>query len=469
MSKRLREIMARVTAADARLEALLLDFRAMAGEMLGGRKDLDAAKREILELARELTAPPNQDPPPPAGSLAAYIATLPFASELPPLPSYAKPRRSDCDWIMPPGSSGVGAVYRDWLSQGHTTDEVFTIGIEGAVENIRVGHGWGHLGADTIGTQNRTGKIRIRLVGLTEDAEAKLDIGQQWALVDRLEVHDLGLRGQSSNFIVGTINNGTPLGDLVFDGCWFLEGQNRLNHHASGAHISDCRSLVIANHKNKAGTGFREHCFYLKSTTEGPTWIVDSDLSGGNRTWFQRRPQRGDNARPAGPVMVFRNHGEPYGWNHGSDGSSYDGGSAITIWTAPDDSVYVAGNRVTDAKYGCLMIGGQGQARDHTPAGVHPIQRAWVWDNDFENLRGDRACAAVSSTGEVHIGPNRFESSRQSLVLDSEWQVNRVGIPNGSVTLHDPALVDLDIQTAFGGKRYLTRGEKTAMLATASN
>lgn len=474
MNDRLREIMARVAAADGRLDGLLLDLRAMAGEMLAGRKDLSAAKNELIELARELAEPPPPpppvdppvEPPPPAGSLEAYIASLPFAAELPALPTYRKPLRVDCDWIMRPGgSTRPGDAYRQWLQMGHTTDEVFTIGVEGVVENIRVGHGWGSIGGDTIGTQARDDRVRIRLVGLTEDAECKLTIGQQWARVDRLEVHDLGLRGQSSNFIVSTINNGHPLGDLVFDGCWFLQGADRPNHHVSGAHLNDHRSLTIRNHKNKAGISFREHCFYLKSSTEGPTWILDSDLGGGNRTWFQRRPDVVGNARPGGPFMVFRNHGDSYGWNHGSDGSSYNGGSAITIWTAPDDSVYVAGNHVRDAKYGCLMIGGQGPGKDHTLPGQHPVQRAWVWDNDFENLRGDRSCAAISCTGEVHIGPNRFESGRTLLMLDSEWQMSRVGIPNGSVALHDVDLVHVDIRTAFGGvTRSLTTAEKSAML-----
>jgi len=472
-AERLAKLLARALHAEGSAEAKVEALEAEADRVSSALDEARAERAQIIRIRSDIQRQYLEALKPVPDELAAYVAGLPFADELPPLPDYTKPAADDCDWIWS-DETRPGDAYRAWLAEGHAPTETFTIGVEGARGFVRVGHGWGSLGGDTIGTAARTDRISVRLVGLTPDAEVKLSIGHQWALVERLEVHDLGLRGDSSNFIVGTVLLGIPAGDLVFDGCEFLQGHERSNPHVSGAHLGDHRSLVVRNHRTSPDLRLREHDFYIKSSTAGPTWIVDNVFGAGNRTWFQRRPGANEgNARPAGPFIVMRNRGDGYGWRHGMDGGSFAGGSAITVWTAPEDKVFVAGNVVLDSKYGCLMVGGQPPEKNFLNENGFPIQEVWIWDNVFENSQQGRPgnlpkreAASVTGVELVHWGPNDLQRGAR-LTLNNEWGMNRHGIANGEVRLYDPAIVGDSVYTwdaSLQDERPMLQSELEALL-----
>jgi hypothetical protein len=206
------------------------------------------------------------------------------------------------------------------------------------------------------------------------------------------------------------------------------------------------KTLIWRNHKWRGeqpgtpGINLREHCAYFKScvggATGGGTWIIGNDLRGGNRTGFQVRPQADLNMRPTGPVVIANNYADGYGWNNGSDGSSYDGGGCITVWTSPEWPVYIFGNRVTDSKYGCLVLSPQGPSRNWLNADGYPIRSAYIYGNTFENLRGDRDGVSITGVQNVHWFNNRSRGKYGALMLDAPWGIQVAGIANGAVAVY---------------------------------
>jgi len=197
----------------------------------------------------------------------------------------------------------------------------------------------------------------------------------------------------------------------------------------------------------------------------------DNDLRGGNRTGFQIRPQADENQRPRGPQVISGNTAVGYGWNMGDTPATFDGGSCITVWANPEDRTWIFGNTITDAKYGCLMVGGQGPDRNWLNADGFPIHQVLIWGNTFENAQEGhpaglpkRSAASITAVEELHWGENAMlEGAR--LTLNDQWGIQTHGIHNGLVQLHMPALPSYPVWTYDGSNRPMTPEELTALLA----
>ena len=468
---------------------------------------IDALHRRVSALEDAINpsrpAPPDElDPPvavpPPAGldmmsdpgnlALRDYIRTLPFARLMPAFPFYLIPTEQECDWIIEGTTAksqtrGVESINGQYpMARAYEASRLagvegkITFGVKGNIGQQMIGYGYGHPGYTTLRFQGED--IDVDIVGLDDEAEMRTTLGGAHGFIESIRFFNIGLRGGAANFVVATIGDAaheTDVGDVVFDGCAWLNdpswSEGDYAPHTSGLHLGDHRSLILRRHRYEGFRG-REHCLYDKSSSHGPTWIVQNDMKGGNRTWFQRRPDPGKNIEPVGDFCVLLNEGDSYGWDHGDDGSSFAGGSAITVWTCPMDRVFIAGNTVRDAKYGCLMLGAQPPSQGNfLNAAGFPIREAWIWDNYFDNSHTghpvnlpSRSAVAITSVQHAHLGPNTFANGAE-LVLDNEWGMNAHGIKNGKVTLYGEQYAAMMIQTYRDtpAGRLVTGREKEAM------
>jgi len=228
-------------------------------------------------------------------------------------------------------------------------------------------------------------------------------------------------------------------------------------------HIDKWDTLVWRRHRwrgerpNTPGVNLREHSGYLKSS-RGQTWILENDLRGGNRTGFQIRPEVDHNERPVGPVVIAYNRADGYGWNNGRTPETFDGGSALTVWTNPEGPTFIFRNEVTDAKYGCLMVGGQPEGLNWFNENGFPIRDVYVADNHFENRNGDRGAVSLTAIEDLHLYANDIDGK---LTLNSQWGMIRLGIPNGRTALYDDALVERQIYT------YDPETQRTRLMSAA--
>ena len=412
---------------------------------------------------------------------------LPF--EVPPIPAYRKPGPEDCDWIIQDGVARSRRALPDILASDHegyllgpvyqasrearrnrnslAKDRPVTIGVmDDAGEGVLCG-GWSVHSPRSVFSKNSQGTfedVAIEIVGLSESCEVSISWDTRWGQPKLIGLFNIGIRGRNDSFIIRA-NAGVDR--LIIDGCWWLPNKGYAGtnqRHASGMHIDRWGELIWRNHRWRGerpgtpGINLREHSAYLKSARVG-TWIVGNDLRGGNRTGFQIRPEPAKNEIPVGPIVIANNVAAGYGWNNGSDPSSYDGGSCITVWTNPNDSTYVFGNSITDAKYGCLTITAQGPENNWTGADGFPIGPVFLAGNTFENRRGDRDPVAITACQEVHLYPNEVQGR---FVLNNAWGMRIHGIANGPVLAHDPVATELDLWTwNLKSERLEKIGKKT--------
>ncbi len=456
-----------------------VDLREIYNTIQEAQEKLQEAEELLLDYILDASPDPDPlpepdpDPDPPSGSLEEYLASMPF--DVPTFPSYTIPTQEDCEWIIEnnvarstrglqdiavtPGDPTylIGPAYRASIAAGHELPIDF--GVRDNAGTAVFGDGW-----SSPGSWNKRSvfvedfrDMRCRLVGLTPQAEIIVSWGKRWGYVEELGLYNIGLRGPNDSFIIRA-NEG--IGDLTLDGCWFLTAENHPDIHTSGMHTDDWRTLIIRNHKY-VGTLFDEHPFYLKSS-EGATWIVQNDLRGGNRTGFQIRPGADDpgNDRPVGPIVIALNVTDKAGFDH----EVFNGGSFLTVWSNPEGNTYVLGNRITDARYGCLSINAQGwyngKQVDWLNDKGFPIRNVWVWDNVFTNPRAQRAAASVTAVERLHFGPNQFTK----LFLNNEWGMKKHGIGNGEVILYDPEILHESVWTYDTKVRPLEESELQPLL-----
>ncbi len=451
----------------------------------------------------------------------AILANTPFANRLPDLPEYTIPTRADCEWIIQDGRAvsqrGLASVagvddpgqltfyvlaeaYRASIAAGHELPIDF--GVVGNAGHLSMAAGWNSQPRRlTIPLEEgKYADLSLNIVGLSDDAEVQIGWGTQYGFVRSLGLYNIGIRAPKDSFAIRA-NDG--IGTFIADGCWILNGTDpetgQMITHASGIHMDKWDVLVLRNFKWRGKTpediGFkcREHLFYLKSS-RGLTWILDNNLMGGNRTGFQIRPGNdvAGSEMPRGPVVIAGNYAEGldlagnpsgYGWNNGETGETFDGGSCITVWSNPMAPTFIVGNRILDAKYGCLSVTGQpfgfgGVNRNWYNAHDRPHDDVFIYGNEFENMQRGRAdnlprrgAVSLSATTRLHLYGNDIDGT---LTLDNEWSVRNAMDPSGqpgnqrniAVTLYDPALVDREIRTYRNGRNeFLTRAEKQAMLA----
>ena len=410
---------------------------------------------------------------------------LPFADLLPSFPQYRIPTLDDCHWTIDNGVAQsrhglddiddeylVGAAYRASIEAGHVLPIRFCV-YDNAGQAV-FGGGYSQYGNRSIFVRDGEGYLPLEaeFVGLTDTAEMQIGWDVKWGKLEHLGLYNIGLRGPNDSFIIRA-NSG--IGTLIIDGCWWLAsrsyapgGEHAGSRHASGMHIDKWDTLVWRRHRwrgerpDEPGINLREHSGYLKSS-RGQTWILENDLRGGNRTGFQIRPQRDSNERPVGPVVVAYNRAQGYGWNNGHTPETYDGGSALTIWTNPDDMTFVFRNEITDAKYGCLMVGAQPPEKNWLNERGFAIGEVFIAENRLENLQGDRGAFEVTGVERLHMYANEVQDQ---ITFDGRWGINRHGIRTGEIRLYEAGLVERPIHTYDEGAartRLLSRAEKMGM------
>jgi len=425
---------------------------------------------------------PGAPAPPPSWEGA------PFATELPPFPVYRIPTEEDCHWIIEGGvarstqglatiscdkeGAVVGHCYRASIARGHSLPII--IGVHDDAGPVAVGGLYNADGGRSVTVREKDGgwrPLKIELVGLSDHAEVRLGWTGKWGYPAHVGAYHIGLRGDDDSFI---IRANEPAGTVILDGCWFLTSKRFPEpdaRHASGMHLDEWETLVWRRHQWRGATPdapgalFREHVGYLKSS-RGVTWILENNLLGGNRTGFQIRPGADDegNPVPVGPVVIAHNYADGYGWTHGSDGATREGGSCITVWSSPNAPVFLFRNRITDARYGCLMVGAQGVERNWLNEAGFPIQAVYIAGNVFENARGDRETVSISGVEHVRIWADNQVAPGSRWLLDNRWAVQTHGIRNGSVELFGGAMPRVSFYTFDGtDERPLTPAELAPM------
>jgi hypothetical protein len=113
-------------------------------------------------------------------------------------------------------------------------------------------------------------------------------------------------------------------------------------------------------------------------------------------------------------------------------------------------------NKITDARYGCLLVGGQAPDRNFLNVNGFPIQTLLVKDNIFENKRAKRASVMINATERTHWGANTFTR----LDLNNKWGIQKHGIQNGPITFYDSSIVFQDVRNTgkkIAPKPFLTK------------
>lgn len=413
------------------------------------------------------TRPPPVDPPPANGE--PWPDGLPF--DAPQIPAYAVPTLEDCEWIAAggmltstrglPSQGNVHDAYRASIAAGHALPVTF--GVRDALPLTAVGGLWNPEGPQSITQPDGAGgwaPVSVEFLGLDDECEVLLTWTDDFGRAEYVGAFNVGLRGNADSFIIRA-NDG--VGRLILDGCWWLphkRADGSLQYHTSAMHVDKWETLVWRNHRFRGekptdpGTLVDEHSGYLKSCVGDPangggTWIVGNDLRGGNRTGFQLRPEKATNPRPRGPIVIAYNHADGYGFTHQGN----NGGGCLTSWVGPESPLYVFGNVITDARYSCLVVSGQGSVENWLNADGFPIESVHLWGNTFENARGDRACVTVSAVESVHLwgGDTYNGGAYGDLIFDNPVNMQYNGIANGSVAFHGQDVLDyvlgLDVRT----------------------
>ena len=450
-------------------------------ELASARSDIAEAERLLLDLVLSHEGDPVRPPidppidPPPVDPPATGWPDLPFY--VPPIPAYDVPTIRDCDWTIEDGiasstrglekvaglNSPIAEAYRRSIAAGHSLP--ITIGIWDDGGRAVPGGLWNPHNEISVCIDDGAGgwlDIELELVGLDDSCEVALGWSKRWGGAGYIGAFNIGLRGSKDSFIIRA-NEG--IGRLIIDGCWWLPNmlaEGMPQNHASAMHIDKWETLIWQNHQFRGllpsdpGTLVREHSGYLKSCVgtgrEGGTWIVGNDLRGGNRTGFQLRPQPSDNPRPMGPIVIANNYADGYGWTHGDEPISNDGGACMTAWVGPESPVYVFGNRITDARYACFTVSGQAPDRNWLSQDGFPVQSVHVYGNTFENARADRGTVSLSATGAVHLYENQITGgSYGELAIDSAWNWKINQTLNGTVSIYGQEVLDqikaMDVRT----------------------
>lgn len=303
-------------------------------------------------------------------------------------------------------------------------DEPVVLGVHGEVGSIGVGSAYSKWSADLLDDKDPEG-IEVVCIGLDDGAVVgPVFLGEVYVPVERVEFHDLGIRGHKDSFAIrqrGKANH------IVFSNFWIVPHWE-IDTYTSGFHLhEDWESLTLHGYQAK-GLEFREHCFYLKPG--GFTQVLDCELWGGNRTGFQSRSHGAGtwssggtfeaSPAPHGAFIADGNWANGPGWNHANP----DGGQWMTVWCSLEYPVRISNNVCTDARYGCLGIlqGPVSGGEPYLTEDGFSHSNVFIFNNRFENNRAERSNVVLAAARNIHFGTgNVFESNRYPLSINNEW------------------------------------------------
>lgn len=314
----------------------------------------------------------------------------------------------------------------------------------------------------------------VCFVGGSADASLPLGVGSHdpaFGKAGRLEAHRLEIR---VNPTAQGILQEARIGTLIFNEFTFAPSDllDPGDYHDHCIHFGyDYGLFVLRGMKRNPNFKWRQHAVYDKGG--GDFFLLDCDLFGGNRSWTQHRPDQlvpigaGGGAQRRGVYYVARCTGDSYGWNWPSE----DGGAALTQWSSPDKDSWYIDNRVIDARYGALVVSGQGPDKGNFLGwNGRANGRVFLLGNTFENLRSPRACVNVSSVDEVFIGEgNTILGGNLDLLIDGPNSIHKGGV--GRVVIARSVAEALAARgrvatgNGAGGIRHLTGAEVLAMAA----
>ena len=232
------------------------------------------------------------------------------------------------DGVEIPGEISAGArAVRDAYEQGR--EGMLTIGIAGPAQGRwAIGGSSSKWSPEGVCHLHERIPIKLAIIGMTDDAEVTaVRFTNLQTEVHDLQLWNVGIRGNPDPYIMKGIGE---VGLLLLDGCWWLPHLGYISNgamHRSGWTTSQgFDAVIVRNHKRKTDLLLEEHDFYFKGGGPGGMGsyklggmiaLLDNELGGGNRTWFQIRPHSdstapGGSGTPSqeGPVLIRGNHGK---------------------------------------------------------------------------------------------------------------------------------------------------------------
>ena len=118
-------------------------------------------------------------------------------------------------------------------------------------------------------------------------------------------------------------------------------------------------------------------------------------------------------------------------------------------------------NEITDAKYGCLMVGAQPPEKNWLNERGFAIGEVFIAENRLENLQGDRGAFEVTGVERLHMYANEVQDQ---ITFDGRWGINRHGIRTGEIRLTKQDQLNTHSYIMKGlPNRLLSRAEKMGM------
>lgn len=204
------------------------------------------------------------------------------------------------------------------------------------------------------------------------------------------------------------------------DGSYGGAGAKWGAHWGHGAASLLCRKVLTPKWSPE------EHDHYVKGK-RGPVQIRRFRSDAGNRTWAQFTGYA-DDPTPEGPILVedgiIEDHGQ--GW------SSYNGGSAVTLWWCPWFPEVVRRVKIRDSKYGAFSLTCQPGANvDHLWKGLWHHRYVVLDDCEFDNrsddpgeVDGDRNAASLMGADTIEF--RGMTTITGNLSLGSQWAAQHV-------------------------------------------
>ena len=305
--------------------------------------------------------------------------------------------------------------HRDWPVEQHANPIVGALGHHNLAEPQRIEVYGDHTAEPFsctglyLGTKSQCGGnyasgalFNVEIVGKTPDATiGPIFVDQRFGTVEGLTFRDLTINASNSRHGI-IFAMGQEHRDFTIKDCTVLAGyQTKWGVRAHGP----VESLHV---EGLVGSDLQEHLVYADNVSGG---CVVKGCVGNNckRTGVQIVNREDSGESGSGAVVISRNVFTDCGEH---------GGGGITVAGHLEGPVLIRGNKVTSEHdtYACVVwregpkpsVGKIGAWTD--PEG-YAVEEVAIWRNEFDVPNTKRGVVAVSSSREVHLGPNKYGTS----------------------------------------------------------